>query len=193
MRHMQDWITGLMLLFLLLIVSACTGSDAVPTLQDTVSGQANQLGLGSDVFAENETIPVQYTCDGENISPPLSWLVPPEATRSLVLIVADPDAPAGTWVHWVLYDIPPALMSLPEGLPKDEVIPEIGTQGVNDFGELGYGGPCPPGGNPHRYFFKLYALDTMLNMEPGATAAEVETAMQGYVLEEGQLVGLYGR
>jgi Raf kinase inhibitor-like YbhB/YbcL family protein len=110
-----------------------------------------------------------------------------------VLISDDPDAPVGTWVHWVLYDIPADLSGLPEGVPKSPSIPGVGTQGSNDFRKTGYNGPCPPGGKPHRYFFKLYALDIELNLEPGATKVTVEKAMGGHILSEGQVVGKYGR
>jgi len=176
----------------MVVGSACAG-DTIPALPGGGTEMPNQLGISSRAFKEGETIPVLYTCDGENISPPLTWEKPPEGTQSLVLIVDDPDAPAGIWVHWVLYDIPASLNSLPEGIPSEKVVPDIGTQGINDSRKIGYGGPCPPGGNPHRYFFKLYALDSTLNLEPGASKAAVETAMQGSILVEGQLIGLYGR
>jgi Raf kinase inhibitor-like YbhB/YbcL family protein len=117
----------------------------------------------------------------------------PDGSKSLVLIAYDPDAPAGTWVHWVLYDLPPATKELPEDLPKSQYIPGGGTQGLNDFKHLGYGGPCPPPGKPHRYFFKLYALDTMLELKPGASKKAVEKAMEKHVLAQGELMGTYKR
>ena len=110
-----------------------------------------------------------------------------------MLIADDPDAPAGTWVHWVLYDLPPATKELPEDLPKSQYIPGGGTQGLNDFKHLGYGGPCPPPGKPHRYFFKLYALDTILELKPGASKKAVEKAMEKHVLAQGELMGTYKR
>lgn len=144
------------------------------------------------VFSNNGAIPKRYTCDGEDVSPPMSWEGSPEGTVSFVLIVDDPDAPAGVFTHWVLYNIPAGLNSLPEGVPKGKET-SYGLQGRNDFGDYGYGGPCPPRGKPHRYFFKLYALNATLNLPPGAKKSDVEKAMMGRVIGEAQLVGLYGR
>jgi Raf kinase inhibitor-like YbhB/YbcL family protein len=149
--------------------------------------------LASTAFAEGQQIPAQYTCTGKSISPALKWSGVPEGAKGLVLIADDPDAPVGTWVHWVLYDLPPATKELPEDLPKDQYIPGGGTQGLNDFKHLGYGGPCPPPGKPHRYFFKLYALDTMLELKPGAPKKVVEKAMEKHVLAQGELMGTYKR
>lgn len=150
------------------------------------------MKLESSAFSANSMIPSRYTCDGVDSSPPLSWDEPPAETHSLALICDDPDAPMGTWVHWVLYDIPPTTRQLPEQVPAQAQVAGAGNQGRNDFGKLGYGGPCPPGGT-HRYFFKLYALDQMLNLKAGATKAEVEKAMQGHILENAELVGRYTR
>ncbi|MEW5994186.1 MAG: YbhB/YbcL family Raf kinase inhibitor-like protein [Candidatus Zixiibacteriota bacterium] len=150
------------------------------------------LTLTSSVFVEGGMIPKQYTCDGPDISPPLSWTGVPEGTKSLALICDDPDAPAKTWVHWVYYNIPHDLGQLPEGLPTDEEPFTGGRQGANDFRRTGYGGPCPPGGT-HRYFFKLYALDTMLDLSGRVTKADLEQAMEGHVLASGQLMGKYRR
>ncbi len=143
--------------------------------------------LTSSAFVEGASIPRQYTCDGVNISPALTWTGTPEETKSIALIVDDPDAPAGTWVHWVLYDLPSNLASLPEGVQG------IGTQGINDFRKTNYGGPCPPRGSMHRYLFKIYALDDNLSLEPGASKAALEKAMQGHILAQGQLMGIYSR
>jgi len=145
------------------------------------------ITLTSTAFTEGGTIPKKYTCDDANFSPALAWSGVPEGTRSLALIADDPDAPVGTWVHWVLYDLPADLTSLPEGAQG------LGTQGTNDFRRAGYGGPCPPKGPAHRYYFKLYALDTQLNLKPGASKADVEKAMKGHILAQGQLMGKYGR
>jgi len=150
------------------------------------------MQLESLAFSQHEFIPARYTCDGSDISPPLNWNGVPEGTQSLVLICDDPDAPGGTWVHWVLYDLPAHLEDLPESIPPMEKLPTGGVHGINDFRKLGYGGPCPPGGT-HRYFFKLYALDTLLNLSAGATQAQVETAMQGHILAEAGLMGRYAR
>ena len=151
--------------------------------------------LASSVFHDRSSIPEKFTCDGADVSPPLAVLDPPPTARSLVLICDDPDAPAGTWVHWVLYDLPPGTRSLPEGIPAFEVLRELGgaRQGKNDFRRLGYGGPCPPPGKPHRYFFTLYALDAVLGLKGGPTKADVERAMQGHVVAQSQLMGTYGR
>ncbi len=148
---------------------------------------STHLSFASAAFGYGETIPKRYTCDGEDISPPLTWGQAPEGTRAWVLIMDDPDAPMGTWVHWVLYDLPAETTGLPEGTQG------VGTQGRNSWGRLGYGGPCPPPGKPHRYFFRLYALDAPLGLPPGATKAQVERAMQGHILARGEWMGRYGR
>lgn len=162
-------------------------------------GGATQPGGGKvakfilkSVFENNSTIPRKYTCDGDDLSPPLNWEGSPNGTVSYVLIMDDPDAPIGVFTHWVLYNIPADLTSLPEGVPKGKETP-YGYQGKNDFGNYGYGGPCPPKGKPHRYFFKLYALNTTLDLPPGAKKSDVERAMKNHVIGETQLVGLYGR
>lgn len=151
------------------------------------------IQLTSSAFTEGASIPAKYTCDGQDSSPPLKWSNLPPGARSLALVADDPDAPAGTWVHWVIYNIPSTIMELPEGLPTTETISNGAAQGSNDFKRLGYGGPCPPRGNPHRYFFKLYALDTELSLKPGATKKELLRAMEGRVLAQGQLMGTYKR
>jgi Raf kinase inhibitor-like YbhB/YbcL family protein len=149
--------------------------------------------LSTTAFAEGQTIPKKSTCDGPDVSPPLSWKGAPAATKSLALIVDDPDAPAGTWVHWVVFNIPANMTELPEGVEKTEQVAGGALQGRNDFSKIGYNGPCPPPGKPHRYFFKLYALDGVLNLKPGATKADVERAMKGHILAEAQIMGRYGR
>ena len=150
------------------------------------------IKITSTAFAHLQSIPTQYTCDGADISPPLSWSTVPAGTKSLALIADDPDAPAGTWVHWVMYDLRPAVDSLPENIPKTDTIAGGGKQGKNDFHRIGWNGPCPPGGT-HRYFFKLYALDTELNLPAGKTKAEIEKAMKDHVLAKGELAGTYKR
>ncbi|MGQ9662477.1 MAG: YbhB/YbcL family Raf kinase inhibitor-like protein [Kiritimatiellia bacterium] len=149
--------------------------------------------LSSEAFANGTAIPVKYTGDGPDISPPLTWTEPPAGTKNFVLICDDPDAPMGIWVHWVLYDIPAHVRSLPEGIPASGIVPNLGKQGRNDFRRLGYGGPAPPPGKPHRYFFKLYAVDTETGLSPGATKTEVLKAIQGHILAETQLMGTYKR
>jgi Raf kinase inhibitor-like YbhB/YbcL family protein len=156
-------------------------------------GAAMALKLSSADFSSGAAIPKQFTCDGADISPALEWNDPPAGTQSFSLIADDPDAPVGTWVHWVLFDLPANARSLPQDVAKKEQIENGARQGRNDFGKIGYGGPCPPAGKPHRYFFKLYALDTTLNLKAGATKQEVERAQQGHVLAQGEWMGRYGR
>ncbi len=150
------------------------------------------MQISSSAFSHEQKIPTRFTCDGQDISPPLSWQQVPSETKSLVLICDDPDAPMGTWVHWVFYDIPPGVSQLPENIEPAQHPAVGGTQGTSDFGRIGYGGPCPPSGT-HRYFFKLYALDTVLDLPPGQTKKQVLAAMQGHVLAEATLMGKYSR
>ena len=138
-------------------------------------------------------IPREFTCDGGDNSPQLAWTEPPQGTRTLALIVTDPDAPVGTWVHWVLYNLPPNLRELPQALPAQPQLPDGSRQGLNDFGRIGYGGPCPPRHSVHRYFFHLYALNAALNVPPQATRKQVEAAMQGHILASAELVARYER
>jgi Raf kinase inhibitor-like YbhB/YbcL family protein len=147
------------------------------------------VNLKSPAFSEGGDIPKKHTCDGPDVSPALAWDEPPAGTQSFCLICDDPDAPAGTWVHWVCYDIPAGARGLPEAVAKVPELKDGTRQGRNDFGKLGYGGPCPPRGPAHRYFFKLYALGASLNLAPGATKAEVEKAMKGKILAQAQLMG----
>jgi hypothetical protein len=146
----------------------------------------------SNAFKEGEMIPRQYTCDGKDISPPLTWTGVPQETKSMALICDDPDAPVGTWVHWVLFNLPPTSSSLPEGVSSSKSLDSGAKHGKNDFIKFGYGGPCPPGGT-HRYYFKLYALDSMLTLDSGISKADLVKAMQGHILAEGQLMGRYKR
>ncbi len=150
------------------------------------------ITLSSDAFAHDGSIPARFTCDGDDVSPALSWEGAPENTKSFALIMDDPDAPGKTFVHWVYLDIPAGTTSLPEHIPNAERPSPGGIQGRNDFRKIGYGGPCPPGGE-HRYFFKLYALDTTLALNPGATKSDVLKAAEGHVLAQGELIGKYTR
>lgn len=149
--------------------------------------------IATTAFSSGGTIPKNYTCDGPDLSPPLTWKDAPAGTQSFALIADDPDAPAGTWVHWVVYNVPSTTKELPEGVQKSEKLPDGTLQGRNDFRKIGYGGPCPPPGKPHRYFFKLYALDTKLSLEPGATKPELESAIKGHTLTQTEIMGKYGR
>lgn len=156
-------------------------------------GEAMALRIESPAFQAQGKIPQKYTCDGADVSPPLAWSGVTEGTKSLVLISDDPDAPMGTWVHWVLYNLPPEPHELQEGVPKTETIPNGAKQGITDFRRVGYGGPCPPPGPAHRYFFKLYALDTVLTLPPKASKADVLLAMNGHELAHVELMGTYQR
>ena len=150
------------------------------------------MEIRSSAFGSGERIPVKYTCDGADFSPSLEWTAGPAGTKSFALICDDPDAPMGTWVHWVIFDIPAAALMLAEGITREKELPGGGVQGMNDFRRIGYGGPCPPGGT-HRYFFKLYALDAALGLKPGITKDQLLKAMKGHVLAEAQLMGTYKR
>jgi Raf kinase inhibitor-like YbhB/YbcL family protein len=155
-------------------------------------GDKMALKLTSTAFEEGGMIPAQYTCDGQNVSPPLAWSGAPEGTKTLALIADDPDAPRGTWVHWVVHQIPATEKGLPENVPARETLEGGARQGTNDFKKPGYGGPCPPSGT-HRYFFKLYALDASPDLPPGATKDQLLKAMEGHILAQGQLMGRYKR
>ncbi len=150
------------------------------------------MEIKSTAFKEGMNIPPRHTCDNLDLSPQLAWSSVPNGIKSFALICDDPDAPAGTWVHWVLYNIPGDIRELHENQPKTDVLTNGARQGKNDFGKIGYGGPCPPGGT-HRYYFKLYALDTELEARPGMTKKELLKAMEGHMLEECQLMGRYKR
>lgn len=149
--------------------------------------------LKSNAFEAGETIPTRYTCDGEDVSPPLEWTDPPEETVAFALICDDPDAPRGTWTHWVLYNIPADFRLLREGVPTTERLNWGGIQGRNDFGQIGYGGPCPPRGPAHRYYFRLFALDEQIDLPAGATRQEVLRRIHGHILAEAELMGRYAR
>jgi hypothetical protein len=151
------------------------------------------IELTSTAFQNGETIPKQYTGDGADQSPPLHWSEPPPGTNSLALICDDPDAPRGAWVHWVLYNLPPQTRELEENVPATATLGNGAKQGKNDFGNIGYGGPAPPKGKAHRYLFKLYALGVAVDLPTRATKAELEKAMKGHILAEGQLMGTYKR
>jgi len=163
--------------------------------RDTVSAKGEtvmEITISSTAFKEGEMIPKKYTCDGENISPTLEWSNIPKGTKSLALIADDPDAPRGTWVHWVLFNIPSDMKGLPENVPPRSTLKNGARHGMNDSRKLGYDGPCPPGGT-HRYYFKLYALSVDLALESGATKEQLLKAMEGQILGEGQLMGKYKR
>ena len=156
-------------------------------------GPSVTLHLTTPAFTPGADIPAEYTCDGSDTSPALHWNTAPEGTQSFALILDDPDAPRGTWVHWVLYDLPPTARDLPAGVPPDGTLPSGARQGRNDFGRTGYGGPCPPPGRAHRYYFRLYALDKRLELPPGSTRAQADRSMRGHILAQAELMGRYHR
>lgn len=151
--------------------------------------------LTSEAFEEGATIPVRYTCEGEDVSPPVAWSGAPEDTQSFALVVEDPNAPRGAFDHWIVYDIPPHAAALPEDLGDSPRLENLGEslQGKNDFGKVGWGGPCPPPGRPHRYVFRLYALDAVPGLDPGVKREALERALAGHVLATAELSGTFGR
>ena len=151
------------------------------------------MKLTSPAFNEGQSIPAKFTCEGADVSPPLQWSGAPTGTKSFALICDDPDAPMGTWVHWVLYGLPATTSELPEKFPANDTLPDGSRQGITDFKRTGYGGPCPPPGKPHRYFFKLYALDAEVALKPRATKRELLKTMEGRILAEASLMGTYQR
>ena len=174
-----------------LLLAGCARKEPGP---DPLAQGVPAMQVTSSAFSEGGTIPRQYTADGKDISPPLRWSGAPPTTRSFALICDDPDAPrAEPWVHWVLFNLPAATQELPEGVPADATVLGGAQQGKNDFGKLGYGGPDPPRGKPHRYYFKLYALDPVLELAADASKQQLEQAMRGHVVAAGQLLGTYGR
>jgi Raf kinase inhibitor-like YbhB/YbcL family protein len=188
---------ALLLKSVFLLVCSCQsgaggGNEATKVTYVIKEDKGMNIDLTSTAFDEGGMIPKKYTCDGEDVSPPLSWSGIPKSTKSLALISDDPDAPVGTWVHWVIYNIPTGMPGLPENVPPVEVLPEGARQGRNSWGRIGYGGPCAPSGT-HRYYFKLYALGGDLGLKPGATKEELLKAMEGQILAEGRLMGKYSR
>ncbi len=176
----------------LALAVALTGCADAPNASEK-GEESMAFELKSSAFSAGEEIPKKFTCEGPDVSPALSWGEAPPGTQSFGLIMDDPDAPVGTWVHWVIYNLPPDARELSENLAKDKELPNGARQGTNDFKKFGYGGPCPPPGPAHRYFFKLYALDTKLDLKAGASKADLEKAMQGHILGQAELMGRYQR
>lgn len=154
-------------------------------------GTAAAMVLRSSAFADGQPIPDKYTCHGEDVSPPLQWSGAPARTKSIALTVEDPDAPMGIFTHWIIFDVPPAANGFPENETRSGTLPDGSKQGKNSFGNIGYNGPCPPAGKTHHYLFKVYALDTVLNLDPGATKSDLFDAMKGHVLAQGEWTGTY--
>ena len=150
------------------------------------------IRISSEAFEDGGMIPSMYTCDGDDISPPLSWDSVPEKTKSIALICDDPDAPMGTFVHWVLFNLPADIKGLEENISKEMMLENGAQQGISDFGKIGYGGPCPPGGT-HRYFFKIYTIDTIITAGANFRKKDLENAMKGHILGTGQIIGRYKR
>ena len=167
-------------------------NNANTTAAPSPEASVEKINLTSSAFVEGGAIPAQYTCDGANISPPLAWSNLPSNTKAIALVVDDPDAPLKTWVHWVVYDLPPTTTQLPENVKGGDTLPGGGKQGTNDFRKVNYGGPCPPSGT-HRYYFKLYALDTETSLKVGANQDDLLNAMDGHILARGELMGTYKR
>jgi Raf kinase inhibitor-like YbhB/YbcL family protein len=153
----------------------------------------DEFTLSSSAFGLGEPIPARYSCEGEDLSPPLAWSGVPAEARSLALIVDDPDAPHDVFTHWVVFDLPAGARALPEGVAKAERLDSGGVQGRNDFGSLGYRGPCPPRGAPHHYRFTLYALNATVNLRPGASKQDLVEAIRDRILAKAELIGIYRR
>ncbi|MDD5326450.1 MAG: YbhB/YbcL family Raf kinase inhibitor-like protein [Phycisphaerae bacterium] len=180
----------IVLVMMLLTFSLCEGSEQ--TDSEAVGGQKMEIKVTSSAFTEGGSIPAKYTCDGLEISPPLQWDGVPDGTKSIALISDDPDARKETWVHWVLFNMPADTRELEENIPSDKTLANGARQGINDSRGIGYGSPCPPTGT-HRYYFKIYALDTKLDLAAGVKKSDLLKAMEGHILGQGQLMGRYKR
>ncbi len=172
------------------LVYSCAGESR--TVKENKGAEKMEIKITSSAFEEGGTIPSKYTCDGADISPPLQWDSVPDGTVSIAIISDDPDAPMGTWVHWVLYNLPADVNHLSENMPDDETLPDGTRQGLTDFGKTGYGGPCPPGGI-HRYYFKIYALDKKIDVAVVIDKEGLLKNMEGHIIAQGQLIGKYKR
>ena len=178
---------------LMLLGCATKPGPTTPSNANQPNEDKTEIKVVSTAFTEGQAMLKQSTCDGLNLSPPLEWSGVPQNAKTIAIICDDPDAPSGTWVHWVLYNLPADRIGIIENVPPTEKLPGGGLHGTNDFGKLGYGGPCPPGVTPHRYFFKIYALDNEIPLKAGATKADLVKSMEGHILGQGQLMGTYGR
>ncbi len=184
---------SLLLLIVAVPVASCAKPPSLQEKGPPLKGGEPSLSVTSPAFADGARIPVKYTCDGQNISPPLEWSQVPAATAAFVLIMDDPDAPMGVFTHWVIFNLPSDARSLSEAIPQGEELASGALQGKNSLGKIGYFGPCPPSGPTHHYRFTVYALDTPLALAAGASKEQVLAAIQGKVLAQGQLIGTYQR
>lgn len=197
--HQLSYRAFIIALILFFILPGVTGfnaflvTDSHAEEPEQISQTVKELTISSTAFEDGKMIPKVYTCDGEDRSPNIKWNEPPPGTKSFALICEDPDAPAGTWIHWVIFNIPDTTRELAAGFPDAAEFPGEIRQGRNDFGRIGYGGPCPPSGKPHRYFFRIFALDQMLNLPPGSDRKELDQAMENHILSNGHLMGKYKR
>lgn len=185
-----------LLLLALLGVSghlACQETRRAPQSPAREAGAKMTIKVETTAFTPGGNIPAQFTCTGANVSPPLRWSGVPAEAQSVALVLHDPDAPVGDFTHWLLYGMAPSVGELAENVAKALEVPGLGRQGTNDFRKTGYGGPCPPPGKPHRYFFRVYALDTRLQLAAGADRAAVEAAIRGHVIAQGELMGKFAR
>lgn len=186
----KNMLSSFLLITLVLIINACSTSPEAN--KAVVKGSGATMELTSLAFQNGGAIPAEYSADGADISPALKWEIPPDGTKSFALICDDPDAPMGTWVHWVVFDLPPDILELPKGIPPGPEVAGGGNQGQNDSGNNGYSGPAPPSGT-HRYFFKLYALDTILTLPTSTQKKDLEKAMEGHIIASSELMGTYTR
>ncbi|HET9180070.1 MAG TPA: YbhB/YbcL family Raf kinase inhibitor-like protein [Terriglobia bacterium] len=184
--------TGAFLLALLMVTAASCGNSSLQSAQRPDPSPSG-FRIESAAFKQGAFIPPRFSCSGENVSPPLKWTDPPAGARSFALIVDDPDAPAGTWTHWVVFNLPAQSRALDENAPKQDKLSNGALQGLNSFESVGYGGPCPPPGKAHRYFFRLYALNTVLSVQPRADREDVLSALKGHTVGEAQLMGVFKR
>lgn len=174
-------------------LAVATGIFFIANGPVSAGGPPMSLTISSSAFSNGGTIAKKFTCDGPDVSPPLTWTEPPPATKSFALLVDDPDAPVGNWSHWAMWNLPVSSRGLPEAVSKEVSLPDGTEQGKNDFGKTGYNGPCPPPGKPHRYYFKLFALDTRLDLKVGSRKKELETAMKAHIVAQSEWMGTYGR
>jgi Raf kinase inhibitor-like YbhB/YbcL family protein len=181
----------LFLLQISFLIYGCGSRDESDSTK--TDGNVMNIKITSSAFQDSSVIPLKYACEGDNISPPLSWTGIPNGTKSLAIICDDPDAPMGIWTHWIIYNIPPDKTNFDESIHTDVKLADGSIQGANDFGDIGYSGPCPPAGYPHRYYFTIYALDVMLSLKDKATRSDIDDAIQNHILGKGQLIGTFSR